>query len=303
MCAALAAPLGWRALWGGPVAGTAPASKRVAVVFPSALDPCAEAVKGLRLRLPGDSVALNLLDLNAANFASDFIQELARKPSVVVAVGSEAVRAVHGRSSPAMTISTMTLEVDRTGSLQTVRAGVCLDIPVRTLLAELHRLFPNRTRVAVIRNPTRRDPSAAQIRSQGPDFTSIESADCAAPDELLPAFLSLRKKADLVICFPDGTLYNSATARPLIMASLENRLPIVGFSPAFLRAGAAAAIFPDYRAIGEQTADLVRRCLEQADCACWESPKKVNVAVNAKILRMFGIEFAAPSHPDVGILR
>jgi len=135
MCAALAAPLGWRALWGGPVAGTAPASKRVAVVFPSALDPCAEAVKGLRLRLPGDSVALNLLDLNAANFASDFIQELARKPSVVVAVGSEAVRAVHGRSSPAMTISTMTLEVDRTGSLQTellhpVDEGAAADVEV-----------------------------------------------------------------------------------------------------------------------------------------------------------------------------
>jgi ABC-type uncharacterized transport system substrate-binding protein len=87
------------------------------------------------------------------------------------------------------------------------------------------------------------------------------------------------------------------------MASLENRLPIVGFSPAFLRAGAAVAIYPDYRGVGQQTADLVRRCLEPGDCSSWETPRKLNVAVNAKVMRMLGIDFNARANPDLVVLR
>jgi ABC-type uncharacterized transport system substrate-binding protein len=197
------------------------------------------------------------------------------------------------------------LEADHAAESQTTRvhAAIYLDIPARILVAELRKLFPSRPRIGVIRNPIRRDPSAAQIRGQGADMSSVEVADCATPDELLPVFLGMRKKVDFVICLPDGSLYNGATARPLIMASLENRLPIVGFSPAFLRAGAAVALYPDYRAIGYQTADLIRRCLEPGDCACAESPKKVSVAVNAKILRMLGIQFAAAAYPDVLVVQ
>jgi ABC-type uncharacterized transport system substrate-binding protein len=280
-------------------------SRRIAIVFPSALEPCAEAVEGLRVRLSEGDFSVDLLDVSKAGFTTEVAQEIARKPAVIVAVGSDAVRALPAQSSLSITVSTMTLQADHAAAQAAGKAhtAVYLDVPVCVLFAELRKLFPYKTRVGIIRSPSRGDPSGAQLRGQGPEMNALQVADCAAPDELLPTFLSLRKKVDFVICLPDGSLYNGATARPLIMASLENRLPIVGFSPAFLRAGAAVAIYPDYRGIGQQTADLVRRCLEPGDCAGSEGPKKVNVAVNAKILRMLGIEFAAASHPDVVILR
>jgi len=287
----------------GSLAGGA---KRVAVAFPSALEPCTEAVDGLRLRLSGGEVALDLLDVNKATFGTDAAQEMARRPAVIVAVGSDAVHAVLERESPIKTVSTMTLKADQTGGASQagrVSAAVYLDIPIHTLVAELRKLFPEKTRVGVIRNPGRGGEMASQIRSLPAEPGSLEIADCATADELLPVFLAFRKKVDFVVCLPDGSLYNSATARPLIMASLENRLPIVGFSPAFLRAGAAAAIYPDYRGVGQQTADLVRRCLEPGDCASWETPRKVDVAVNAKVLRMLGIEFKTAANPDLVILR
>ncbi len=297
---ALPAALGGRGLLRATaVAG----ARRVAVVFPAALEPCTEAVEGFRLRLAGGEVSLDLLDVGGPAFAAEVMQELARKPAVIVAVGSEAIRAVLSHEPPVKTVSTMTLEADHAAESGRVSAGVYLDIPIRTLVAELRGLFPGKPRVGVIRNPRRGDPSGTQIRSQGAEMNSVQIADCATPDELLPVFLALRKKVDFVICLPDGALYNGATVRPLIMASLEHRLPIVGFSPAFLRAGAAVAVYPDYRGIGQQTADLVRRCLEAGECTSWESPRKVDVAVNAKVLRMLGIEPAAAARPDLVILR
>jgi ABC-type uncharacterized transport system substrate-binding protein len=304
---ALAAALGYRRLCGfmsGVASGGPP--KRVVLVFPSALEPCAEAVEGFRERLSSQEAALGLLDVNQPAFAAEVAQELARNPSVIVAVGSDAVRAVLMRESAVTTISTMTLEADQVAATPLaarVKAAVYLDIPVRTLVGELRTLFPDKTRVGVIRNPARGGPTAAQIRGQAPETTTLEIADCATPDELLPVFLSFRKKADFVICLPDGALYNGATARPLIMASLENRLPIVGFSPSFVRAGAAVGVYPDYRGIGQQTADLVRRCLEPGDCASWETPKKLTMAVNARVLRMLGMEYSRAAGPGLVIVR
>lgn len=282
---------------------SAAGAKRAAVVYPSALEPCMEAVEGLRTRLSGNEPSIDLLDTNKAGFAADAAQMLVRKPATIVAVGSEAVRTVLEWKSQAPTISTMTLEADRAGAAGRVTASVCLDIPVRTLIAELHKIFPEKTRVGLIRNPGRGGETTQQLRGSASEPGLLEIANCGTADELLPVFLKFRKKVDFVICLPDGSLYNSATARPLIMASLENRLPIVGFSPAFLRAGAAVAIYPDYRAVGEQTADLLRRCLEPGDCSTSESPRKVDVGVNAKVLRMLGIEFKADANPNLVVLR
>ena len=306
MLFALPAAFGYLGLRRNLRASVAVGVKRVAVVFPSALEPCSEAVEGLRLRLSGHEVAVDLLDVNQATFGADAAQEMARKPAVTVAVGSDAVHAVLERSFQGKTVSTMTLEADRAGDASQagqVTAAVYLDIPIRTLIAELRKLFPEKTRVGLIRNPGRGGNTASQIRSQAAEPGSLEIADCATAEELLPVFLAFRKKVDFVICLPDGSLYNSATARPLIMASLENRLPLVGFSPAFVRAGAAVAVYPDYRGVGQQTADLVRRCLEPGDCASWETPRKVDAAVNARVLRMLGMEFKAAANPDLVILR
>jgi len=242
--------------------------------------------------------------VNSAAFAADADREMSQKPAAIVAVGSEAVRAVLARESPVKTFSTMTLESDGDARSQPARviAAVYLDIPIRIQIAELHRLFPEKTRVGIIRNPGRGDRWAS-LRSELPEPVSLQVAECATADELLPVFLAFRKKVDFVICLPDGSLYNNATARPLILASLEHRLPIVGFSPAFLRAGAAIAIYPDYRGVGEQTGDLVRRCLDPGDCTGSETPRKVDVAVNAKVLRMLGMEYAASANPELVVLR
>lgn len=285
-------------------AAAANAVRRVAVVFPAALEPCLEAVEGLRQHLSGGEVTLDLIDMDQPSFAAADAQARARNPAAIVAVGTDAVRAVLARESSIKTVSTMTLEADRAATSQPrrVTAGVYLDIPIRSQVAELHRLFPDRARVGVIRNPARW-AEAPVIHGQAPDAGELRFADCATADELLPVFLKFRRKVDFVICLPDGSLYNSATARPLIMASLENRLPIVGFSPAFVRAGAAVAIYPDYRGVGQQTGDLVRRCLEPGDCLGWETPRKVDVAVNAKVLRMLGMECRTAANPDLLVVR
>ena len=46
----------------------------------------------------------------------------------------------------------------------------------------------------------------------------------------------------------------------------------------------------------------MRRCLEPGDCAVGDA-RKIDVAVNAKVLRMLGLEYRPGANPDVVVLR
>jgi putative ABC transport system substrate-binding protein len=115
--------------------------------------------------------------------------------------------------------------------------------------------------------------------------------DCDGPGALLKAIAALKGKVDFLLCFPDPDLYNAVTIKPLVMAALESRLPIVGFSPAFVRAGAAAGIYPDYRETGRQTAEMALRMLRGEDRGGDEGPRRIQVAVNQRITRLLGMDF------------
>lgn len=68
--------------------------------------------------------------------------------------------------------------------------------------------------------------------------------------------MAIEVAVDFVWTFPDSSLYNAATVRPLVNAAIKAKLPIVGFSEAFAKSGAALAVYPDYRRMGIQTAEL-----------------------------------------------
>ncbi|MCL6650633.1 MAG: amidohydrolase, partial [Chloroflexi bacterium] len=88
--------------------------------------------------------------------------------------------------------------------------------------------------------------------------------------------------------------YTPTTVKPLVLASLRKRLPLIGFSAAFARAGAAIGIYPDFREVGVQTAEMVRRYLEGQSRPGSEGPRKLKAVVNLKVVRLLGLRAVAP---------
>jgi ABC-type uncharacterized transport system substrate-binding protein len=130
--------------------------------------------------------------------------------------------------------------------------------------------------------------SLARARALG---FSVQITDCRNPEELLQALRSLKGRVDFVLCLPDTVLYNGTTVKPIILASLESHLLIVGFSQSFVRAGAAIGVYPDFRDIGIQTGAIAQRQLAGQPVAAEEGPRKLVVAVNQRVIRLLGIEY------------
>lgn len=101
---------------------------------------------------------------------------------------------------------------------------------------------------------------------------------------------------------PDGTLYNGTTVKPLILASLESQLPVAGFSASFVRAGAAAGVYPDYLETGVQAGEMARKYLAGTAALSIEAPRKVRVAANASVARLLGLRLASKTGRESGIV-
>jgi putative tryptophan/tyrosine transport system substrate-binding protein len=267
-------------------AGLPASAASVVVAYESGTEAYTEALNGITDVLGAN--AFIGVDLGAAAGAVNLAAALDSKDlRLVIAIGGRAATDVRASRPNALLITTMVLHSDDSPT-----GRVELDVPLAAQLAAVRTLWPNRLRVGIIRNPTlsrySTDQLDARVRKEG--FTPF-IVECDRPAGLLKAMAALKSQADFVLCFPDPTLYTTLTIKPLVLASLEDRLPLVGFSPAFVRAGAALGIYPDYRDAGRQAAEMAQRCLRGEAAGPDAGPRKVRVAVNQRITRLLGADF------------
>jgi len=270
-----------------------PASRTsVLVVSESGVDAYNEAVGGISSVLPAGT--FRVIDTAAKTSDRDLRGALEDgEYRVAIAVGSRALAAVRAHHPAEPVIAAMVLDENHE---EPGLRRVALEVHVTAQLAAMRSLWPGRTRAGILRNPAlaRYAPDQLESLARKEGF-SLLVIDCDSPARLLTALGGFKGKVDFVLCLPDPELYNAVTIKPLVMASLEHRLPLVGFSPAFVRAGAAAGIFPDYGDVGRQSAEWALRLVRGEDRGAEkESPRKVRIAVNQRVTRLEGIEL----HPD-----
>jgi len=271
------------------------AGDQVIIVTSSGVAAYDEVLEGLRKGIGRQSVYV--LDLKQRD-AEQLLQEALRLKTikVVVTIGSDAAEVVVGRQPAAPVIAAATMpHLFPNDATHRPLAVIPVQTPLPALLENVKRVFPAKSRLGIIRNPTIADtgPEAMKMAAEASGF-SLRIVDCPGPGQLLEALQSLKDLVDLVLCFPDASLYNSATVKPLVLASLRYRLPLVGFSESFARAGAVLGVYPDFGETGARAADLVLKVLNGQPIPRVEYVRNCKVAVNQNICRLLGLNYVQP---------
>lgn len=265
----------------------------VALVVLSSSDAPAyrEAAAGLRAGL-GTRVTQEYLEMNGREDEAMRRMEVLR-PRLVVALGSRATAAALALDAPVL--STMVMESDpgarpAEGANGRIVSRIPLDVPPRIALARLRRLFPRRRRIAVIWGPSGIRRAQADIVSEAAaNGLAVRFVECESAKEMLEAVPELAGAVDLLWCLPDRVLYAPAPVQALVLASIRARLPLVGFSAGFVKAGALAGFQADYWQVGAQAADAAMRLLGGDRLKAREEPRVVRTLVNERALHIFGI--------------
>jgi putative ABC transport system substrate-binding protein len=204
--------------------------------------------------------------------------------SLILALGSLALETADREAAGIPIVAGMVLrEADiRRGRGVT---GVFLEFPIETQFAWLLHLMPEVRRIGVVFNPAENRgtiETAGKVASRM--GLELLAREVTTPPELPGALESLANRADVLWGISDNVVVTPQTARSILLFSFRNRIPFIGLSTAWVKAGAFYALDRDYRDIGRQCAELAVKVLAGADAGSLAPvpPRRVTYSLNLK---------------------
>ena len=282
-------------LWLGAFAGAC-AHAAVAVVIVSsersvAYVEAAEALVGELER--GGLSRQDMLQLTAAELSAAG----PLTPKVFVALGTEAANVLANAEPRAPVLCTLLPRSSFKRVLQTSGrkassqfSALYLDQPLSRQLELIRMALPAVRRIGVLWGPeSQAQAPALKALVEASGLERVEAT--VGRDELLfPSLKKVLAGADLLLAVADPQVYNSSSIQNILLASFRARVPLVAFSPAYVRAGALLALHVTPTQIGLQAAAITRGVLQgKALSATPLYSQDFHVAVNEHVAHSLGL--------------
>lgn len=263
------------------------AEARVIVLAEMDKAPQAETVVALNAELQRNGVGLEVLAPASANHAA------LAGASLIVTVGGQAAQTTVAleTASPVLHVllsrSTLDALGHRPGSAPW--SAIVLDQPAERQIALIRLALPAHERIATIAGPETSALAhalAAAATRSGLDVRSAEVADAPA---LYPALRSVLEQPAVLVITPDGQVFNSQTVHHVLLTAFRLHAPVLGFSAAYVRAGAVVGLYTTPAQVGTEAAAVVRQVLAGNALPPPGHHALFEVGVNPTVARALGL--------------
>ena len=107
---------------------------------------------------------------------------------------------------------------------------------------------------------------------------------------MIDALNSSLLNSDALLALPDPSVYNAKTVKSILLTTYRHRVPVIGFSEAFVHAGALAAIHSSTDQLGKQISELIQNYFKRDKInKHYIYPKYFDVAINKDVAKSLGI--------------
>lgn len=271
------------------VTGAMGAEPRVLVLADLDNAPQAQAVAALSEEMQrSDGLGVEVMPPSSADPAS------VAGASLIVTVGSPAARAAValGTDLPLLhvLVSRKTLDALEPGADDAPRSALVLDQPARRQIALIRLALPEHERIATLAGPETRalaEALAIAATDQGLDARSAAVFDMPS---LYPALRSVLEQPAVLVITPDTQVFNSHTVHHVLLTAFRLRAPVLGYSAAYVRAGAVLGLYTTPTQVGIEAAALVQRVLAGGTLPPPDHHALFEVGVNPTVARALGIQ-------------
>lgn len=189
-------------------------------------------------------------------------------PRIYVALGTQAAAALAASKVSAPVLATL---IPR-GSFERLlrRSGrnasanftaIYLDQPLQRQLAMIRLALPQAKTLGVLWGPDSR-PRALTLRIQATSVgLSLNEAGQDGKLNLFPDLQQVLDGSDVFLALADPQVFNSNTIQNILLTTFRAHVPMVAFSPAYVRAGALLSLHTTPEQVGRQAAALVQAAL------------------------------------------
>ncbi len=170
--------------------------------------------------------------------------------------------------------------------------GVSLELPVKIQFNWLKKFFPAVEDIGVLYNPDQNqeiiDKATIHARSIG---LNLIAQPVSSPRDLPDALQKLSNSAEVLWSINDTVVLNRKTAKNILLFSFRNKIPFVGLSQSWVKAGAYYALDRNYQDIGVQCGEMVSKILAGITVDSIEPsyPRQNTYSLNTKTAKKMNI--------------
>ena len=240
-------------------------------------------------------------DINLITTMADAVERQDKRASVavVVTLGTRALSAVLAGEPATPVVSALVprkafdsaMAASRTPSRPV--SAVFLDQPYARQLNLIRLMLPTRSRVGVLAGPDWDSQLTMLANSAREQKITLVRETVSAPRDLHPALQRVLGESDSILALPDSSVFNASTLPNVLLTSYRKQQPVFGFSPAYVRAGALAAVFSTPQQNARQAAEMVQLALASGSLPQPQYPRAFWVNVNDTVARSLDIRVPA----------
>lgn len=257
----------------------------------------------LSARLANKNIILNVIDADKPLPESDLVIAAGMKAAINMA-----------RARPAAMLAVL-IPKEGYGKLQQdffppLKAGtsaysaIYLDQPLKRQLDLIEAVLPGTRSIAVLYAAPPRELSTLRmmVAARKLDLNERSIGPAAESSGLHEALQQLLLSSDVLLALPDAAIYNTATIRNILLATYRNKVPLIGFSPGYVKAGALCAVYSTPQQIAAQSLGIIHEYAETRTLPAAQYAKEFEVAVNEQVARSLGLNIrsAAQLQSEMG---
>jgi putative ABC transport system substrate-binding protein len=277
-------------------------TRRIAIVYPDSSHNTLRTIAGLTWKLnqgvPGYEVTEVLL---GSNPLADLERLRQSAPDLLITIGTRAT-AMADRYFPDLpVVFAKVLNPIESGFVRSWEApgghitGASLDIPVVLQMEKFAAILPHLSKVGVIYS-SRTERLVAEAEAAAAQLgISLVTYRVTSAKQLPQAVDSLCRSVDGIWTVADEQLSSPQFVRYVLLETLRNGKPIMGFSRSFVESGALFCLEPDYKYIGRQAGDIALAVINGADPAMIRPtvPDIVYLYLNLKTEKLLNLKVPA----------
>jgi putative ABC transport system substrate-binding protein len=268
-------------------------AREIAILKSSDIAPYNQAIEGFK------SVATSGSTYTEYDVQGDLERgrKLARKirasqADLVLAVGLKAALAAKLEIVDTPIIFCMVLDPAKAELQAPNMTGILIEVPIDRQLASMRSVLPSLKRLGVLYDPAKTTALVDEAYRQAKAIGLEVSAQPVSSAKDVPAGLrAVLPKVDALWLIPDSTVLTEDSIKFLLMAALEQSVPVIGFSSEFVRSGALLGLSVSYQDVGEQAGFLADKILRGRAPISQAAlpPENVRLTINMKTAKYLGL--------------
>ncbi|MDO6388095.1 ABC transporter substrate-binding protein [Uliginosibacterium sp. 31-12] len=225
--------------------------------------------------------------IEVAQLAANALSEA----SLVVGVGSRAAAALLAlESTPPLLLSMLPREsFERLRGQRTRVGAVFIDQPPARYISLIRLALPELERVGMLSSRDSQDGVARLMQAAREQHLRGHNELIADESEIMPALQKLFPGGGVLLATPDSSIFNAHTLPGILLGAFRRKVPVIGFSAAYVSAGAVLSLYSSPEQLASQCADIARNLLNGSTALPAQYPRQFSIGINDRVARSLGL--------------